>query len=130
MYDLRIGESSMNYIANNLDEQIDIEHALRADIEDYRQKLIESDQILNQYEACLNKQVLKNKELQNKIKHLNLIQDYGYDDDDRSIAQYKSKIDDYKMLLQEKNLMLDAQKDINKKLMEQLQLIKPADTTV
>ena len=58
LYDLRMGESSysMNQDDSLLEDQVSKNHALRAEIEDYRQRLIESEQVFAHY-----KRVLKNE---------------------------------------------------------------------
>jgi hypothetical protein len=124
MYDLRIGESMFNNSAdgNTLEDQLNTNHALRAELEDYRQQLIQSDQILDFYKKVLDGEIKKKNELKGQLNHLKLIQEYGYDDDDRSIGELKMKIEDLKILLEEKNLALQAQRDINKKLVAQLHM--------
>jgi hypothetical protein len=122
-YDLRMGESLLNNSsdANTYQDQINKTHAMRAEIEDYRQKLLQSDQVLEFYKKVLDEEIKKKNEFKQQLNHLRLIQEYGYDDDERSIGEMKLKLDDMKMLLQEKAIALEAQKHINKQLTLQLQ---------
>ncbi|CAI2385371.1 unnamed protein product [Moneuplotes crassus] len=116
-YDLRIGESMMT---SPSDDQIQINHSLRAELEDYRLKLEQSDQILEEYKQVLLDEVRKKNDLKKELKHLKLLQEYGYDEEELSLGQLRMKMDDMKILLQEKNLQLAAQKDVNKQLIEKL----------
>lgn len=97
-----------------------INHQLRAEIEEFRQKLMESDQILEQHRKVLEGEITKNQLLKKEIHRMKLIESYGYDDDNRDISELEERMQDMKMLLEEKNMTLAAQKDINKKLMLQL----------
>jgi len=117
-YDLRMGESKMNTSqdGNGYQDRLNKTHALRAEIEDYRQKLIQADQVNDFYKKVLDEEVVKKNDLKKQLAHLKLVQEYGYDDDDNDMAQLKMRVEDMQMLLEEKNIALDAQKQINLQL--------------
>ena len=118
-----MGESLLNNSndASTYQDQINKMHVLRAEIEDYRQKLIQSDQVLEFYKKVLDEEIKKKNEFKQQLNHLRLIQEYGYDDDERSIGEMRLKLEDMKMLLQEKAIALEAQKHINQQLTLQIQ---------
>ena len=118
LYDLRMGESSysINQDESVLEDQVNKNHALRAEIEDYRQRLMESEQVFVHYKRVLKDEIGKNNELKRQIHRMRLIEEYGYDDS-RSVLELENKIEDLRTLLQEKSIALAAQMDINKQLM-------------
>ena len=118
LYDLRMGESSysINQEDSVLEDQVSKNHALRAEIEDYRQRLMESEQVFVHYKRVLKDEIGKNNELKRQIHRMRLIEEYGYDDS-RSVLELENKIEDLRTLLQEKSIALAAQMDINKQLM-------------
>ena len=108
---------------------MEMNDVLRGQVEELRLKLKESDKILESYKSVLTDEIDKKKELRKQLNHLKLVQEYGYDEDE-NFEEMKMKMDDLKMLLQEKNLALKAQKDINLQLMEQLQMNHPQKDSI